>query len=55
MFLTPGRKYQPAKERKPLVDILDLCVGANNSVYTARYDQYMQYVAVLSRSIVDLI
>jgi hypothetical protein len=26
MFLTPGRKYQPAKERKPLADIVVECM-----------------------------
>lgn len=39
MFLTPGRKYQPAKERKPLADILDVCFVANNLEYTASCDQ----------------
>ena len=42
MFLTPGRKYQPAKERKPLADILDVCVVANNLEYTTSCDQFIK-------------
>lgn len=42
MFLTPGRKYQPAKERKPLADMVGICLGANNSKYTANCDQFIK-------------
>jgi hypothetical protein len=40
MFLTPGRKYQPAKETNPLDDIADVFVEANNQKYAAGCDQY---------------
>lgn len=39
MFLTPGRKYQPAKESKPLADIGGFSVGARCSASSKNRNQ----------------